>query len=130
MASVKTRLTVGGNRAYPPTKIIANTGTSDAPASIITDLRSDCAAQKESTAALTAIMNTILTQTSPGGGAGTGEGVEERTPTRNANLIPRHKNAGCAEKWSGTRTMTAGQTKIMWQPALVGGRPACRISRG
>ena len=74
VASVQTRLTVGGNRVSPPDEIIASTGTSNASAAIIDELRRDRAAQKEAMASLTALLNTMLTQTPSVGGTGTGGG--------------------------------------------------------
>ena len=54
--------------------------------------------------------------------------MEERTPPRNVNPIPGRENSGCVVKWSGTRMVAPGKTKIMRPPAPVGGSPACRIS--
>ena len=87
LAIVQTRLMVGGNRASPPTKIIASTGTSNASSAIIAELRSDRAAQKEAMAALNALLKTMLTQTPPdwGTGAGSGDGGKNATKERKPN---------------------------------------------
>ena len=130
MANVQTRLMVNSDRASTPAKIIASTGTSYASAAIIAKLRSERAAQKEATAALIALMNTMLTHIPPGGGTGTGGGGGGKNATKERKPDPKARNTGCAGKWSGIRTITDGPKKGMQPPAPVGGSPACRISRG
>ena len=98
MASLQTRLTVGGNRASLLDKIIAITVTSDASSAITDELYREREAQKEAMADLTSLFNMMLTQTPPPAGALVPEaGVEEITPPRNANLIPQGVNAGFAK---------------------------------